>query len=187
MSGWIRARSFPLGLLLVAGCTPLVTADFPDIVVTLPGIEVPPPPSSAPSSVAFTFSFNSAKLGANTNLQAQSQIVAVKLHRLVLTAVSGVSDLSFIQTLHALAFVPIKNSSTTMRQVEIADYVRSGDASVGATFVVPLPEPVDLLPLMRPSKSEQNKIDVVVNLGGQIPSVIWQVDVSMSISVELRE
>ena len=169
----------------MAGCTPLVTADFPDIVVTLPGIQVPPP--SSPSAAAFTFSFNSAKLGANTNLQAQSQIVAVKLHSLVLTATGGVSDLSFIRTLHALAFVPLRNSSTTMRQVEIADYVRSGDTPVGSTLTVPLPEPVDLLPLMRPSKSEQSKIEVVVNLGGQMPSVVWQVDVSMSISVELRE
>jgi hypothetical protein len=189
MLGWFFAHVFPLGILLVAGCSPLVEAEFPDIVVTRPGVQVSAAPSSAVSSVTFSFSFDSTKLGANNkNLKAQSQITAVKLHKLELTATSGISNFPPLQTLHILAYVPLKSSSSeSMRQVEIADYVGSGNASAGATFTVPLPEPVNLLALVRPSSSEQNKIAVVVNLGGQMPTVSWQIDVSMSLSVELRE
>ena len=87
-----------------------------------------------------------------------------------------------------MAFVPIKNStSQSTRQVEIADYERHGDATVGPTFSVPLPEPVDLLRLLQPSSADQRKIVVVVSLGGQLPSLSWTTDVSMSISVELKE
>jgi hypothetical protein len=58
---------------------------------------------------------------------------------------------------------------------------------VGANFSVPLPEPVDILPLLQPSSSDQRKIVVVVSLGGQLPTQQWTLDVSMAISVELRE
>jgi hypothetical protein len=186
--GLFRGHVFRLGLLLLAaGCEPLVEADFSDIEVTRPNVSVPAAPAFGLSSVPFTFSFDSTKLGANTNLEAQSRIVAVKLHGLDLTSKGGAMDWSFIQTLHALAFVPLKNStSQSMRQVEIADYVGSGAALVGSTFVVPLPEPVDLLPLLQPSLSEQRKINVVVNLGGHMPTTGWTVDVSMSISAKLR-
>lgn len=199
MLGLLCARVLPLGFLaLLVGCEPLVEADFPDIEVTRPNVQVLPDPASGPSSLTFVFGFDSAKLGANnagTNagLQAQGQIAEVKLHRLELTAKGGVADWSFLRTFRALAFVPLKTSSTqlsktaTERQVEIADFARSGNAALGATFSVPLPEPVDLLPLVRPSSSEQHVIDVVVNLGGQPPSVSWTVDVLMSISVKLRQ
>lgn len=199
MLGLIRARVLPLGfLVLLVGCEPLVDADFPDIEVTRPNVPVLPDSASGPASLTFVFGFDSGKLGANnagTNagLQAQGQIAEVKLHRLDLTAKGGVTDWSFLRTLRALAFVPLKTSSTqlsktaTMRQVEIADFARSGNAALGATFSVPLPEPVDLLPLVRPSYSEQHVIDVVVNLGGQPPSASWTVDVVMSISVKLRQ
>jgi hypothetical protein len=188
MLGWICARIVPLGFLLAAGCSAIVEAEFPDIEVTRPGIQVPSAPSSSQSSVTFSFSFDSTKLGANTNLEAQSRIVAVKLHQLQLKATRGISNFPPLQTLHILAYVPLKSSSTeSMRQVEIADYVGSGAAKVGSTFTVPLPEPVDLLPLVRPSSLESRKIVVVVNLGGQMPSESWEVDVSMSISVKIQE
>jgi hypothetical protein len=184
----VRAFILPLGLLLVAGCAPIVEADFSDIEVTRPDIPVPATGASGPSSVMFTFSFDSTKLGANSNLEAQSRIVAVKLHKLDLIAKGGVADLSFIRTLHAFAFVPLaKTTSQSTRQVEIADYVRRGDEPLGASFSVPLPEPVDILPLLQPSSSEQRKIVVVVNLGGQLPNQNWTTDISMSISVEIRE
>jgi hypothetical protein len=136
----------------------------------------------------FSFSFDSTQLGANANLAAQSQIVSVKMHSLELTAKGAVTDLSFIQTLHAFAFVPqSKTTSQSTHQVEIADYARRGAAPVGATFSVPLPEPVDILPLLQPSSLDQRKIVVVVSLGGQLPSQGWTTDVSMSISVEIKQ
>jgi len=184
-------RFYCLGLLVLQiGCAPLVEADFSDVEVTRPDVPVPAAPISAPSSVTFTFSFDSTKLGANPSLAAQSQVAEVKLHRLDLTAKGGVVDWSFIQTFHALAFVPMRNVSSptaTVRQVEIADYVRNGAVLSGTTFSVPLPEPVDLLPLVRPRSSEYRKIIVVANLGGQMPAVDWTVDVLMSISVKLKE
>jgi hypothetical protein len=71
--------------------------------------------------------------------------------------------------------------------VEVADYERRGDQPVGATFSVPLPEPVNILPLLQPSSSDQRKIVVVVNLGGQLPNQSWTTDISMSLSVELKQ
>jgi hypothetical protein len=183
-----RARLVPLCMLLAGGCSPVVEARFDDIEVTRPDIPVPGAGISGLSSVMFSFSFDSTKLGANSNLQAQSAIASVKLQRLELTAKGGVTDLSFIRTLHAFAFVPLaKTNYQSTRQVEIADYERRGDEPVGATFSVPLPEPVDILPLLQPSSSDQRKIVVVVSLGGELPSQNWTTDVSMSISVELRQ
>jgi len=185
--GRLSLRDISLGLLLSAGCSPIVEASFSDVEVTRPDIAVPAAMTTGSSSVLFSFSFDSTKLGANSNLAAQNQIVAVKLHRLDLTAKGAVTDLSFIQTLHAFAFVPLaKANSQSTHQVEIADYVRESDASVGATFSVPLPGPVDILPLLQPSSADQRKIVVVVSLGGQLPTQIWTTDVSMSISIELK-
>lgn len=186
--GSVRACVLSLSLLAAAGCSPIVDANFSEIEVTRPDISVPASPVAGLSSVMFSFSFDSTKLGANANLAAQSQIVSVKLHRLDLTAKGAVTDLSFIHTLHAFAFVPLsKTASQSNRQVEIADYVRRSDAPVGATFSVPLPEPVDILPLLQPSSLDQRKIVVVVSLGGQLPNQGWTADVSMSISVEIRQ
>jgi hypothetical protein len=182
---------FLLGLLLAAGCAPIVEAKFSDIEVTRPDIPVPAAGPGSTSALPFSFSFDSTSLGANANLAAQSQIVDVKLRRLSIIAKTGVTDLSFIQTLHALAFVPLKNafsgSGQSTRQVEIADYERQGDQPVGAIFSVPLPEPVDILPLLQPSSADFRKIVVVVSLGGQLPNQKWTIDISMSISVEIGQ
>jgi hypothetical protein len=174
---------------LFAGCSPIVDAQFSDIVVTRPDIKILAAPTASLSSVTFSFSLDSTTLGANSNPNAQRGIASVGLHRLALTAKKGISDLSFIETLHALACVPIDKSSTTTsaRQVEIADYVRSVGPPVGATFDVPIPESVDLLPLLRPSSTEPRRIVVIVNLGGAAPTVDWWVDISMSLSIELRQ
>jgi len=186
--GCVHACFLSVGLLLAAGCSPVVDASFTDIEVTRPDISVPASPTASLSSVMFSFSFDSTKLGANANLAAQSQIVAVKLHKLDLIAKGAITDLSFIQTLHAFAFVPLaKTTSQSTHQVEIADYVRHGDAPVGATFSVPLPEPVDILPLLQPSLADQRTIVMVVSLGGQLPTQGWTTDISISISVEIRQ
>ncbi len=168
----------------VLGCSPVVDASFPQISITRLDIPVPAAPTTARSTVYFQFSFNSGQLGASTKPENQSHIRAVHLEQLSVTAKSGISDLSFIQTLRAVAFVPIDKTTTkkTSRQVEIADYERAGDAALGSTFLVPLPEPVDLLPLLRPSGSEATTIWVSVNLGGQLPTVSWTTDVTMVLS-----
>ncbi|HEX7500048.1 MAG TPA: hypothetical protein VF524_07040, partial [Polyangia bacterium] len=151
----------PLCLWFAVGCSPVVEAEFSDINVTRPDIAVPGAGTSGLSSVMFSFSFDSTGLGANSNLEAQSGLASVKLHKLDLTAKGGVVDLSFIQTLHAFAFVPMaKTNSQSTRQVEIADYERHGNAPAGATFSVPLPEPVDIRPLLQPSSADQRKIVV---------------------------
>jgi len=184
----LRACVFFVGLVWAVGCAPIVDANFSDVEVTRPDISVPASPVAGPSTVMFSFSFDSTKLGANSNLTAQSQLASVKLHRLELAAKGAVTDLSFIQTLRAFAFVPLsKTTAQSTHQVEIADYVRRGDAQVGTTFSVPLPEPVDILPLLKPSSSDQRKIVVVVSLGGQLPSQSWTTDVSMSIAVQIRQ
>ncbi len=179
----------PAIALALLGCSPIVDADFPDVQVTRSDIAVPAAPSSTPTSVAFSFSVGSGQLGANTDPSAQSRIRSMELRQLWLTAKSGITDLSFISRLHAVAFVPLsKTTSTeTTRLVEIADYERRGEAVVGATFHVPLPEPVDLLPLLRPIKPEPAKIVVSVNLGGELPTVSWTTDVSMVVSMQVHQ
>jgi len=175
-------------VVLLAGCSPIVDASFSDVEVTRPNVSVPAAPTGALPSVTFSFSFDSTTLGANANPDAQEGIVSVNLHRLVLTAKSGITDLSFIETLHAMACVPTsKTSTSSSRQVEIADFERVIDLPVGSTFDVPIPEPVDLLPLLRPSSSEPRRILVIVNLGGRLPTSEWKADVSMGLSIELRQ
>lgn len=187
-----RLASFYAILLVLAGCSPMFEGEFANIEIERPNIEVGAAPTAKnPSedlSVTFSFAFDSSKLGATTNLKAQGVMTAVKLRKLSLTAKSGVTDLSFIHTLHVLAYVPnSKSPSQSSRQVEIADYVSRADETVGAEFSVPLPEPVDILPLLRPTSTEQRKIFVVVNIGGQLPAKSWTTDVSMSLSVELQQ
>lgn len=178
-----------IGLGAALGCSPVVDASFSDVEVTRLDIPVPGAPTNAPTSVNFQFTFASGQLGANTKPDAQSRIRAVDLHRLVIKAKSGIADLSFIQTLHAVAFVPLSKNTNiiTTRQVEIADYQRRSATIVGKEFEVPLPEAVDLLPLLRPSSTEPAKVVVSVNLGGQMPTVSWTTDVSMALSVEIQD
>ena len=186
-----RGRSLLCGLWVFAllGCSPIVDGSFSDVQVTRLDIGVPAAPTSDPTTVHFQFSFTSGQLGATTNLEAQSQIRSAKLVRLRLTAKTGISDLSFIRTLHAVAFIPASKSTTTEtnKQVETADYEQRGTPVVGPTFDVPLPEPVDILPLLRPSKTEPAKIVVSAYLGGTLPMVSWTVDVLMDLSVEIHE
>ena len=122
-------RRLLLGLAaLLAGCSPIVDGEFSDIEVTRPDITIPAVTTATQPAVTFSFSIDSTPLGANANPEAQDGIVSVKLHRLALTAKSGVTDLSFIETLHALACVPISKTSTlSSRQVELADYEREFD------------------------------------------------------------
>jgi hypothetical protein len=190
----MRLGHLPVGLttaLALLGCSPVVDADFPGVEVTRSDIAVPGASSSSPTNVPFRFSVSSGQLGANTDPNAQSRIRAMDLHRLWLTAKSGIADLSFISRLHAVAFVPLDKTKEmqdrTTRLVEIADYERRGDASAGATFEVPLPEPVDLLPLLRPSKPEPATIVISVNLGGELPTVSWTTDVSMVVSMQVHQ
>lgn len=178
-----------VGVWAAVGCSPVVDATFSEVEVTRLDIPVPGAPPNAPSTVNFQFTFASGQLGANTKPDAQSRIRAVDLHRLVIKAKSGITDLSFIQTLHAVAFVPLSKSTNivTTRQVEIADYQRRSATTVGKEFQVPLPEPVDLLPLLRPASTEPAKVVVSVNLGGQMPTANWTTDVSMALSLEIHE
>ena len=175
-----------LGLALLLGCSPVVDASFSDIEVTRLDIQVPAAPTTALTTVNFQFTFSSGQLGANTSPAAQSSIRSAYLHQLSITAKTGISDLSFIQTLHVVAFVPLNKNTTsqTTRLVEIADYERRGTPTVGKTFVVPLPEPVDILPLLQPSAPEPPKVVVSVNLGGQLPTANWTTDIAMVLSLD---
>ncbi len=175
--------------LVLLGCSPVVNANFSDVEVTRSDIPVPAAPSSNPTNVPFSFTVGSGQLGANTDLNAQSRIRSMDLHRLTLTAKSGITDLSFVSRLHAVAFVPLSKTETsqTSRMVEIADYERVATTPVGRTLEIPLPEPVDLVPLLRPSKPEPAKIVVSVNLTGELPTVDWTTDVSMVLSMEVHQ
>jgi hypothetical protein len=171
------------------GCSPVVDANFSEIEVTRLDIGVPAAPSAATTTVNFQFTFSSGQLGANTKPEAQSRIRSAELRQLSISAKTGVSELSFIETLHAVAFVPLSKSTSTQttRQVEIADYQRRGETTVGRTFLVPLPEPVDLLPLLRPASPEPAKVIVSVNLGGQLPTVSWTTDISMVLALDIHQ
>jgi len=175
-------------LLVLGACAPIAEARFSDIEVHRPDISIPPASSSAPSSVTFAFAVNSSKLGASAKPEIQDGIVSARVHRLALSARTGITDLSFVQTLHALACLPIKeDSNRCSRQIEIADYVRTSAATSGPTFEVPMPEPVEILPLLRPTSAEQRSILVIVNLGGELPTVPWTADADLSLSIEIRQ
>jgi hypothetical protein len=182
-----------LGLFALASCSPVVEANFEDIQVTRPDIPVPPATAGAFSMVTFQFTLDSGRLGANTNPEAQDQIKEVLLHGLSLTAKSGISDLSFVRSLRIFAYVPLRTTSSSepvrasRREVEIADYERRSDTPVGPTLTVPLSEDVDLSDLVKPDSTQQTKIVVVTNLGGQLPTVSWKVDVTMALTFRLEQ
>jgi hypothetical protein len=178
-----------LGCATLLGCSPVVDAKFSQIEVSRLDVPVPAAPSGALAVVDFQFYLSSGQLGASSNPSNQSLIRSVELEQLALTAESGITDLSFIATLHAVAFVPLSKSTLqeTSRQVEIADYKRGHDSGVGSTFDVPLPEPVDLLPLLRPSGTESSTIVVSMSLGGQLPTVSWTTNIGMALSVDVGE
>jgi hypothetical protein len=174
--------------LVFAGCSPIVDAEFSDIEVTRPDIQIPAAPAGLRSSVTFSFVVQSSALGASTKPDVQDRILAAELRRLVLVAKDGIGDLSFIQSLHALACVPVSTSSLrSSRQVEIADYLRQGDTAPSPRFEVPIPDPVDILPLLRPSKSEPRRILVIVDLGGVLPTTEWHADVILSLAVRVHQ
>lgn len=189
----LQAIALSLSLLALAACSPVVKANFEDIQVTRPDIPVPPATTTALSSVTFQFTLESSNLGASTKPEVQDQISAVLLHGLRLTAKDGIADMSFVRNLHIFAYIPLRSTATTSsgqasrHQVEIADYERRTDASVGPVFDVPLPTDVDLSPLVRPDSTEQTKIVVVTNLGGQLPTVPWKVDVTMALEFRLEQ
>ncbi len=176
-------------VLALAGCTPIVDAKFSDVEVLRPDIVVPAAGPAGSMSVPFSFAFDSSKLGSSSSPAFQEQVAEVNLNKLTLTAKSGIANLSFIETLHVVAYVPTNtvDAFPSDRQVEIADFQRRGTAPSGAVFSVPLPEPVDMLPLLRPDKTQQRKIVVTFNLGGQLPNTSWTTDITMSLSVELKE
>ena len=84
-------------LLALAGCSPVVDAKFSDVVVTRPDVAIPAAPTAGLTSVTFSFSMDSSKLGASSNPAAQNQIASAKLHEISLTAKGGITDLSFIK------------------------------------------------------------------------------------------
>jgi hypothetical protein len=178
--------SFLLPVLL-AGCSPLLEAEFNEVKIERPDVQVSPA-TTTNAPVTFSFAFDSSKVGANSNPGSQSMMKAVKLKSLSLTAKSEVTDLSFIRTLHVLAYVPLLKSLTqSSNMVEIANYERRTNETIGNVFSVPLPEPVDLLPLLRPSLTDKRNIDVVVNIGGSLPTKTWTTDVALTLSVEIKQ
>jgi hypothetical protein len=183
------ARALALSLALVLwGCSPIVDAEFTDIEVIRPDIQIPAAPAALRSSVTFSFIVQSSALGASTKPDVQDRILSAELRGLALEAKDGIADLSFIQSMHALACVPLTtNSLKSSRQVEIADYVRQGEAAPSPRFEVPIPDPVDLLPLLRPSKTEPRRILVIVDLGGTLPTTEWHADVTLSLAVHIHQ
>jgi hypothetical protein len=180
-------------LALLVGCSPIAEAEFSNIEVMYPDLDVPPYLTglnpTGPPRVMFSFLLDSSKLGASAVPANQKRITSTRLLELNLVAKKGVTDLSFLRTVHIVAGLPPSKSLPTAPtpQIEIADYERTGDAIKGATFPLPLPEPVDITPLLKPSKSDQRKIIVTLNVGGELPSTAWRADVLMVLAAEFKD
>lgn len=181
-----RLVAVVFSVALFGACSPIVDAEFSEVEVTCPGIQIPAAPSAGKATVNFTFSLNSKNLGANTNLAAQNQIDAIELRESSITA--DFTNLAFIDTLHAVAFVPIKGSNKTPGGpvIEIADYVHRPGKSVGKVLTLPPPAPVDVRPLLRPDANQQAVIVVVVNLTGDLPTTTWTAEVDMLLSMRVQ-
>ena len=178
---------------LLFGCSPVAEADFSEIEVLYPDLEVPPylaglNPSGSPN-VMFSFLLDSSKLGASARPENQKRITSTKLVGLSLLAKHGVTDLSFLHSVHIVAGLPPSKASPSAPtpQVEIADYERVGNPEVGGVFPLPLPEPVDITPLLKPSQNDQRKIVVTLNVGGDLPGQGWRADVLMLLSASFKD
>ena len=87
------ARRFLAALALsLAACSPIVEAQFSDIEVTQHEHLHPARADGGPFLGDLRgFSIDSSRLGASSKPEVQQGIVAVKLHRLVLTAKTGIA------------------------------------------------------------------------------------------------
>jgi hypothetical protein len=182
-----------LFLALLVGCAPIAEAEFSEIEVRYPDLEVPPYltglyPTGTPN-VTFSFLLDSSKLGASARVENQNRITSTKLLGMTLLAKQGVTDLSFLRSVHIVAGLPPSKTHPTAPtpQVEIADYERVGEAPQGGAFPLPLPEPVDITPLLKPSQSDQRKIQVTLNVGGDLPAQGWRADVLMVLSAAFKD
>lgn len=188
----VRTQVLLCHLLVLAGCSPIVDAEFSSVEVRRSDIPVAATPVSGVSAVTFSFTMNSGSLGANTNLAAQGQIRSIWLREMSLVAKDDANgrftDISFIHTLRAVAYVPLKGTLQAPggEVLEIASYERIHQGSMGAVLTIPPPAPVDLRPLLRPKSTDQTKIVLVANLTGDLPTSAWKVDISMLLSMEVH-
>jgi hypothetical protein len=186
-------RYGPLLLALLVACAPSIDAEFPEVEVTYPNLQAPAyiPIPNVPTDPQITLSFelDSRNIGASALPVNQNRFQSAVIYQVTLTATSGVSDLSFIRKLQIVAELPASNQAPTAPtpKIEIGNYERQGEAPIGPVFNFPLPVPVDILPLLRPSQSDQRKIIVTIIAGGTLPNVGWTADVVMRLSAHFKE
>lgn len=180
-------------LTLWVACSPNIDAEFPEVEVTYPNLEAPAyiaiPNVPADPQITLSFELDSRNIGASALPANQKRFQAATIYQVTLTATSGVSDLSFIRKLRIVAELPASNQVPTAPtpKIEIGYYERQGDAPIGPVFTFPLPVPVDILPLIRPSQSDQRKIIVTITAGGTLPNVGWTADVVMRLSARFKD
>lgn len=182
-----------LFLMVWVGCSPSIEAELPEVEITYPNLEAPAYTGvldlPVEPQITLSFEVDSRKIGASSLPQNQQKLQAASIYEVTLTATSGVSDLSFIRKLQIVAELPAsaQDPNAPTSKVEVGNYERQAGASVGPVFRFPLPTPVDILPLLRPAKSDQRKIKVTITAGGTLPNVVWKADVVMRLSARFKD
>ena len=177
-----------LATALVCGCAPSVEIDAPDIEITQPNLQFPAAPAGvgAGTSVTAAFRFTTNKLGATNNPDAGAlkNIERLQITRVVLKANTGIADFSFLDRLTVVA----ANTSYTTESspgrpaIQVVDYQAPSEVAIGPVLQLPLPAPVDMLPLWG-----HTSLYLTVTATGNLPNVDWSMDVVFSLSLKIKQ
>lgn len=164
-----RINAVVLGVALGAsGCLLSAEAEFPEVDVIRQDVKFEAAPGIAgDQSQTVSFDLVHARLDPPSGLRPELHATEV-----VVTARSGVTDLSFVRT----ARLTMNVDSGNAVPVEIVSYQHSGGSPTGADIHAPCNQ-VDIS-----DKWRSEKAVFTLEVAGQMPQRAWSVDVTVRFS-----
>jgi hypothetical protein len=160
--------------LAAASCAQ-VDADIPDTKVTQRAVSfqgVPGSPTVGEVSITQSFTVNSDDLSWAKDLNSD-----VYAYEVELTAVSGVTDLSFIR----LARITMSSGEDpSIQPIEVINYTRPAEFTPSAVLDVPTTQPINVTTVWA-----AKKLVFTLYLTGVFPEQDWAADVTLHMSGKL--
>lgn len=160
--------------LAVASCAQ-VDADIPDTKVTQRAVSfqgIPGAQTVGEVSITQSFTVNSDDLSWAKDLNSD-----VYAYEVELTAVSGVSDLSFIR----LARITMSSGEDpSIQPIEVINYTRPAEFTPSAVLDVPTTQPINVTTVWA-----AKKLVFTLYLTGVFPEQDWAADVTLHMSGKL--
>ena len=170
-----------LAVALASGCVLSVEGNLPEIEVVQRGLSIPGVPrearASEPTAGVASFFQPNDHLGLEPETYA-----SVHVKEVVLSAKSGVDDLSFIHSLR-IGMNGLQGFVAGTAPVEVAHYQRSATAGppVGPTITMRNSQPVPVIEAWRDSMAV-----LTLQAQGDLPETAWTVDIIVRLSAVLK-